>query len=203
MSGLLWVSLEGNPISYHPNHRLLSLQHLHPSLSSSKVKILFFTIEYINYFLIHCKKCILNYLEQFVLDRVPLRRAEKILVSANRSYPSRSIGSVPRDYFSSLSDFTSEHSSTSLDASLCDDVDNKRQSLDLMDSLNTSIISMTKSRKKQTVKEAIIAEDEQVRESSPRKSVSLSSSFLGRSINSNTFSNLKTFHLLFTYCSIF
>lgn len=37
MSALLWVSLEGNPLSYHPKHRLLSVKHLHPALSDSKV----------------------------------------------------------------------------------------------------------------------------------------------------------------------
>ena len=37
MSALLWVSLEGNPLSYHPKHRLLSIKHLHPALSDSKV----------------------------------------------------------------------------------------------------------------------------------------------------------------------
>lgn len=37
MSTLLWVSLEGNPLSHHPKHRILSLKHLHPSLSDSKV----------------------------------------------------------------------------------------------------------------------------------------------------------------------
>ena len=39
LSGLLWVLLEGNPISYHPNHRLLSLKHLHPCLSGTKVNV--------------------------------------------------------------------------------------------------------------------------------------------------------------------
>lgn len=37
MSALLWVSLESNPLSYHPKHRLLSIKHLHPALSDSKV----------------------------------------------------------------------------------------------------------------------------------------------------------------------
>lgn len=37
MSTLLWISLEGNPLSYHPKHRFLSTKYLHPCLSDSKV----------------------------------------------------------------------------------------------------------------------------------------------------------------------
>lgn len=37
MSALVWISLEGNPLSYHPKHRILSLKYLHPSLSDNKV----------------------------------------------------------------------------------------------------------------------------------------------------------------------
>lgn len=37
MSALLWISLEGNPLSYHPKYRLLAIKHLHPCLSNSKV----------------------------------------------------------------------------------------------------------------------------------------------------------------------
>ncbi|XP_051160698.1 serine/threonine-protein kinase 11-interacting protein isoform X2 [Leptopilina boulardi] len=154
MSGLLWLSLEGNPISYHPNHRLLSLKHLHPCLSGSK----------------------------FVLDRLPLTRSEKILVSENRNYSIRSIGAVPREYFSSVSDFASENSSTSLEASFCDDNSEKRQFLDGMDSLSTSVTSITKSKRKKTVKEAIIAEEDHDKEKSPGKPASLSSSFMESSM---------------------
>jgi len=39
MSTLLWLSLEGNPLSYHPKHRILTIKHLHPSLSDSKVSL--------------------------------------------------------------------------------------------------------------------------------------------------------------------
>ncbi|XP_043479640.1 serine/threonine-protein kinase 11-interacting protein isoform X2 [Leptopilina heterotoma] len=154
MSGLLWVSLEGNPISYHPNHRLLSLKHLHPCLSGTK----------------------------FVLDRLPLTRSEKILVSENRNYSIRSIGAVPREYFSSVSDFASDNSFASLEASFCDDSSEKRQSFDGMDSLSTSVTSIMKSKRKQTVKEAIIAEEEHDKEKSSGKPASLSSSFMESSM---------------------
>ncbi|CAL1678329.1 unnamed protein product [Lasius platythorax] len=58
MSTLLWLSLEGNPLSYHPKHRILSIKHLHPSLSDSK----------------------------FVLDRLSLSKSEKSLVAENRVF---------------------------------------------------------------------------------------------------------------------
>ena len=101
-----------------------------------------------------------------------------MLVAENRVFPIRPIGSVPRDYFSSISDFTSEYSSNSLDTSSYDESSNKKHHLDMMDSLDTSVISMTKNRKKHTVKEAIIDDDDEDNKKS-RKSVSLSSSFLG------------------------
>jgi hypothetical protein len=39
MSTLLWISLEGNPLSYHSKHRMLCIKYLHPSLSDSKVSM--------------------------------------------------------------------------------------------------------------------------------------------------------------------
>ncbi|XP_072763614.1 serine/threonine-protein kinase 11-interacting protein isoform X2 [Anoplolepis gracilipes] len=58
MPTLLWLSLEGNPLSYHPKHRLLSIKHLHPSLSDSK----------------------------FVLDSLLLSKSEKAFVAENRVF---------------------------------------------------------------------------------------------------------------------
>ncbi|XP_028044894.1 serine/threonine-protein kinase 11-interacting protein isoform X2 [Monomorium pharaonis] len=58
MSTLLWLSLEGNPLSYHPKHRILSIKYLHPSLSDSK----------------------------FVLDHLPFSNSEKMLVAENRIF---------------------------------------------------------------------------------------------------------------------
>lgn len=37
ISTLVWLSLEGNPLSYHPKHRILAIKYLHPSLSNGKV----------------------------------------------------------------------------------------------------------------------------------------------------------------------
>ncbi|XP_071648462.1 serine/threonine-protein kinase 11-interacting protein isoform X2 [Temnothorax longispinosus] len=58
MSTLLWLSLEGNPLSYHLKHRILTIKYLHPSLSDSK----------------------------FVLDHLPLSTSEKTLVADNRIF---------------------------------------------------------------------------------------------------------------------
>ncbi|XP_018055081.1 PREDICTED: serine/threonine-protein kinase 11-interacting protein isoform X1 [Atta colombica] len=58
MSTLLWLSLEGNPLSYHPKHRILTIKHLHPSLSDSK----------------------------FVLDHLSFSNVEKMLVAENRIF---------------------------------------------------------------------------------------------------------------------
>ncbi|KAL6424267.1 hypothetical protein ACFW04_009830 [Cataglyphis niger] len=66
MPTLLWLSLEGNPLSYHPKHRLLSIKHLHPSLSDSK----------------------------FVLDRLPLSKSEKTFVTENRVFTIRANQSI-------------------------------------------------------------------------------------------------------------
>ncbi|XP_011874487.1 PREDICTED: serine/threonine-protein kinase 11-interacting protein isoform X2 [Vollenhovia emeryi] len=58
MSTLLWLSLEGNPLSYHSKHRILTIKYLNPSLSDSK----------------------------FVLDHLPLSNWEKTLVAENRVF---------------------------------------------------------------------------------------------------------------------
>ncbi|XP_011630532.1 serine/threonine-protein kinase 11-interacting protein isoform X4 [Pogonomyrmex barbatus] len=58
MSTLLWLSLEGNPLSYHPKHRTLSIKHLHSNLSNSK----------------------------FVLDHLLLSSSEKMLIAENRIF---------------------------------------------------------------------------------------------------------------------
>lgn len=62
MSALLWISLEGNPLSYHPKYRLLAIKHLHPCLSNSK----------------------------FVLDHVPLSKSEKEIIAENRLFAIKS-----------------------------------------------------------------------------------------------------------------
>ncbi|XP_018393306.1 PREDICTED: serine/threonine-protein kinase 11-interacting protein isoform X1 [Cyphomyrmex costatus] len=58
MSTLLWLTLEGNPLSYHPKHRILTIKYLHPSLSDSK----------------------------FVLDHLSLSNAEKMLIAENQIF---------------------------------------------------------------------------------------------------------------------
>ncbi|XP_076644442.1 uncharacterized protein LOC143354324 isoform X2 [Halictus rubicundus] len=57
ISTLLSISLEGNPLSFHPKHRLLCMQYLHSCLIS---------------------------INKFVLDHLPLSRTEKQIIAYNR-----------------------------------------------------------------------------------------------------------------------
>ncbi|XP_011152969.1 serine/threonine-protein kinase 11-interacting protein isoform X2 [Harpegnathos saltator] len=119
MSALLWVSLEGNPLSYHPKHRMLSLRHLHPSLSNSK----------------------------FVLDHVLLSKSEKALVAENRVFTmcaNQSVSSTSTSMFVNTYE-PSESSSDNRVTSLAENLEK----------------SLTKSKKKPSLKEAIIAEADQ------------------------------------------
>ncbi|OAD52960.1 Serine/threonine-protein kinase 11-interacting protein [Eufriesea mexicana] len=75
MSALLWISLEVNPLSYHPTHRLLSIKYLHPCLSNSK----------------------------FVLDHWPLSRSEKQIIAQNRHFTIRSEQFESNEFLSSMS----------------------------------------------------------------------------------------------------
>ncbi|CAK9800788.1 Serine/threonine-protein kinase 11-interacting protein [Anthophora quadrimaculata] len=75
MSALLWISLEGNPLSYHPKHRLLCIKYLRACLYDSK----------------------------FVLDNVPLSKSEKQNIAKNRLFTLRSEQSTSSEFFSSMS----------------------------------------------------------------------------------------------------
>ena len=37
LSALTWLSLEGNPVSFHPQHRILTVHRLHNNAATSKV----------------------------------------------------------------------------------------------------------------------------------------------------------------------
>ncbi|XP_043786381.1 serine/threonine-protein kinase 11-interacting protein isoform X2 [Apis laboriosa] len=76
MSALLWISLEGNPLSYHPKYRLLAIKHLHPCLSNSK----------------------------FVLDHVPLSKSEKEIIAENRLFVIKSKQFLTNEFHTSMSD---------------------------------------------------------------------------------------------------
>lgn len=76
MSALLWISLEGNPLSYHPKYRLLAIKHLHPCLSNSK----------------------------FVLDHVPLSKSEKEIIAENRLFAIKSKQFLTNKFHTSMSD---------------------------------------------------------------------------------------------------
>ena len=41
LNNLTWLSLEGNPLSFHKQHRLRSVQYLNQQIASNKVKIIF------------------------------------------------------------------------------------------------------------------------------------------------------------------
>lgn len=82
MSALLWISVEGNPISYHPKHRRLSIKYLHPCLRDSK----------------------------FVLDRLPLSKSEKQLIAENRFFSIRSKQSTSNEILTSVTNSVSSNS---------------------------------------------------------------------------------------------
>ncbi|XP_012253946.2 serine/threonine-protein kinase 11-interacting protein isoform X2 [Athalia rosae] len=91
MSALLWISLEGNPLSYHPKHRLLSIKHLHPSIADSK----------------------------FVLDHILLSKVERQVVNENRFFSIRPTRFSSGDDLSSLtSSVRSDLTSTSIETTM-------------------------------------------------------------------------------------
>ncbi|XP_015179281.1 PREDICTED: serine/threonine-protein kinase 11-interacting protein isoform X2 [Polistes dominula] len=154
MSALLWLSLEGNPLSYHPKHRLLSIKYLHPCLIDNK----------------------------FVLDHWPLSKSEKMLVEDNRVFPIRNMQSsvVSRDNFVSLSNSTTSNNTFSSGDSFVskDFLINTPQTSNTSTRGETSFTALGKSRKKTNVKEAIITEEDQEKKDSVNKSEVLSSSHL-------------------------
>nr|XP_050864939.1 serine/threonine-protein kinase 11-interacting protein isoform X2 [Vespula vulgaris] len=149
MSALLWISLEGNPLSYHPKHRLFSIKHFHPCLIDNK----------------------------FVLDHWPLSKSEKMLVGDNRVFPIRNIkSSGSRENFVSLSNSaTSDNTLSSLDSSISKDFLIKNRGSDISARVEKSFI---KNKKKTNVKEAVIAEEDHEKKDSINKSDVSSSSHL-------------------------
>ncbi|XP_031832146.1 uncharacterized protein LOC116426790 isoform X2 [Nomia melanderi] len=128
MSTLLRISLEGNPLSYHPKHRLLCIKYLHSYLSDSK----------------------------FVLDCLPLSKSEKQIITDNRSFKIKSEQSAPNELLISVH---SSMNSSSLSAS----TNTSTFSVDGAGISTEANLekSFSKSVKKSSVKEAVIAEDEQ------------------------------------------
>ncbi|XP_076762138.1 uncharacterized protein LOC143430051 isoform X1 [Xylocopa sonorina] len=150
MSALLWVSLEGNPLSYHPKHRLLSIKYLHPSLSDSK----------------------------FVLDHLPLSRSEKQIIAENHLFTIRSDQSTSNEFLASMSNSVNSNSlstSTIDTATIIEFIAGKST-----DGLNDTEKSLSKSKRKSNIKEAIIAEDDQERKESKAES-DISTSYLDTS----------------------
>lgn len=88
MSVLLWVCLEGNPLAYHPRHRLHSIKHFHPALADSK----------------------------FILDNSYLNRGERLFVSENRVFSIRPTRDRSVDNLSSMNNsMISDISSVSIE----------------------------------------------------------------------------------------
>ncbi|XP_012283278.1 serine/threonine-protein kinase 11-interacting protein isoform X2 [Orussus abietinus] len=94
MSSLLRVSLKGNPLSYHRKHRLLSLKHLHPTLSNN----------------------------MFVLDNMPLSKTERQIIAENRTFSIKLRCAASKDDINSLAgSITSDITATSMEASFIHD----------------------------------------------------------------------------------
>ncbi|XP_046416522.1 serine/threonine-protein kinase 11-interacting protein isoform X2 [Neodiprion fabricii] len=125
MSALLWVSLEGNPLAFHERHRIFSIKHLHPSLAYSK----------------------------FILDQVPLSKAEKQIVSENRLFSIRSTRSVSGDDLASLSNsIRSDVTSTSFETMIFNESLTQSQCSDVTKH------ERPKSRKKRNITDAVITD---------------------------------------------
>ncbi|XP_053986719.1 serine/threonine-protein kinase 11-interacting protein isoform X1 [Hylaeus volcanicus] len=116
MSTLLWISLEGNPLSYHLKHRQLSMKYLHPSLSESK----------------------------FVLDRLRLSKSEKQTITGNRRFMIRSEQPMSNEFSASVSNSLNSSSlSVSMNASTLNESVMER-STESMNTLERSITKAKK-----------------------------------------------------------
>lgn len=170
MTALLWISLEGNPLSYHRKHRTLTIKHLHSSLSESKVNIILI--------LLLCQGIVLiiySFLSQFVLDHQSLDKGEKMLVALNRVFMVRSAGSPSKDDLASLSgSITSEVAPTAVDNSYLHDFMSSQTS-ELMDSTERGL---SRNRRKKHMREAIITDDEPKEEDADMTSSVVSTSYL-------------------------
>lgn len=162
MSALLWVSLEGNPLSYHPKHRTLSLKHLHPSLSNSKVYSQ--PHEKHNIKPLFAALCKFEEFLQFVLDHLLLSKSEKMLIAENRVSAICTNQSV--SLTNAISVNTYEPSESGSDHRIAS----------LPESLEKSL---TKNKKKPSLKEAIIGEVDQESEEFKQLPDVVASSHLG------------------------
>ncbi|XP_001600307.1 serine/threonine-protein kinase 11-interacting protein isoform X1 [Nasonia vitripennis] len=164
MSMLIWVCLEGNPLSYHPRHRLHTIKRLHPSLSDSK----------------------------FVLDDEPLNKSEKLFVSENRVFGMRSTmqrtsrrqGSGESSLASS---FTQTYSETvgRTESPVRSRMTTSQSSDALERSIDVVTVGGSRSsgKKRRNVREAVIAEDDLDKERPKAKPNSLTNSYLEASMD--------------------
>ncbi|XP_058800960.1 serine/threonine-protein kinase 11-interacting protein isoform X2 [Phymastichus coffea] len=135
MSMLMWVCLKGNPMAYHPRHRLHTIKHLHPSLSDSK----------------------------FVLDDHPLNNSEKLFVSENRISAIRSTVHRSTNVPNPMPSLTA-----SLETQIQDS--GSTNQLEISVDLTASMSGFRQTlKKRKNMMEAVIAEDEVVKERSKPK----------------------------------
>ncbi|XP_076231714.1 uncharacterized protein LOC143177580 isoform X2 [Calliopsis andreniformis] len=86
MSALLWISLEGNPLSYHPKHRVLCMKYLRACLNNSEL----------------------------ILDHLPLSRSQKQSIGLNKILATKSDQSASNEFLASVSNsLNSNHLSAS------------------------------------------------------------------------------------------
>ncbi|XP_029051044.2 serine/threonine-protein kinase 11-interacting protein isoform X1 [Osmia bicornis bicornis] len=141
MSTLLWISLEGNPLSYHPKHRKLSVKYLHPCLRDSK----------------------------FVLDHVPLSKSEKQLIAENRLFTIRSKQSASNEVLASLTNSVSSSSlSTSVNVSTTSEIA-AGKSIDITNSVERNLSKSKK--KLNVKEALIAEDDQERKESEANSSI--------------------------------
>ncbi|XP_066591773.1 serine/threonine-protein kinase 11-interacting protein isoform X2 [Prorops nasuta] len=148
MSALIWVSLEGNPLAYHPKHRQRTIKYFHPTLSNTK----------------------------FVLDHLPLSKSEKLQIAENRTFPITSKHSISRENLSSSIVSTASNMSLSLDASSFNNIMEHSQSSEMTDSI--SKLSQKSKKKRNIKQATIITDDDFEKEERKNSSNNLSSSLL-------------------------
>ncbi|KAK0157378.1 hypothetical protein PV328_011126 [Microctonus aethiopoides] len=110
MTALLWLNLEGNPLSYHKRHRVLTSKYLHSSLAENK----------------------------FILDHHPLSKSEKLIVAENRLFAIRS-STFSKDNASSLGDSVISNITTELMMNSQEGSVRLEQQIDKTNKLDSSI----------------------------------------------------------------
>lgn len=118
------------------------------------------------------------------MDHHALSKSEKSLIGENRIFGIKSSQAELRDDSVSLTNSLNSLV-TSIDSSANDSLMTKSQNSELTQSMERSIV---KGKKKQNVKEAVIAEDDHEKDDSFEiKDTLMSTSYLGESLNKEVF----------------